>query len=118
MKLAPLTDRVIGIKVYYADGAPCALSTANLSEWGALPPFGVQVVSIFDCNTINVENDHGAQFFASHDYYWYEPGVGFGETNRPDEIPAGALVLRGSEMDKADFRNLYNAAMHDLQWPI
>ena len=117
MKLAPLTDRVFGVKVWYDTGVIAVIPRAQLeTEWPNLPKSGVQVLSIYDSHTLpgfNGENMHLAQYFASHDYYWFEPGVGFGETNRPDEIPVRAWVLSGREMDKDNFRNLYNEAMQD-----
>ena len=116
MKTLALNERVAGVKVRYEDGSVRRLDATELAGWHALPRFGVQVVSIYDTHTINAANDHGAAHFASYDYYWYEPGVGFGETNRPDEIPRGAWVLRGSEMDKDAFRALYNAALADGEW--
>tara|TARA_R110000868_G_scaffold78706_1_gene224291 strand:- start:41 stop:394 length:354 start_codon:yes stop_codon:yes gene_type:complete len=112
-KIAPIDERVLGVKIFYADGSVVRIPVEELEKgWRKAPDDGVQVVSIYDREPR--DGKYYAQWFASRDLYAYSPSENsIVETNRPSELPADAIVKIGSEMDKDAFRKLYNEAMHD-----
>lgn len=113
MKKQSLKDS-IGVKLRYADGSVVSIPIKDIKKgWAAAPDFGVQVVSIY--HNVRFSKGYRAAWFAGYDYYALV-GNEITETNRPSEIPEGAVVKQGSEMDKDAFRKLYNAAMQDYEF--
>lgn len=115
-KVAPIDEHVLGIKIYYADGSVVQIPVETLEHgWKEAPEDGVQVVSIYDREARL--GRYYAQWFASCDLYAYSPSLrAIIETNRPSDLPLDAVIKTGSEMDKTDFRALYNAAMNDHEF--
>lgn len=114
MKIAPINERVLGLKLFYADGTVVRIPVADIAQgWKDAPDTGLQVVSIYD--TQKFEKGHYAQWFASHDIYAWSPSSNeIIETNRPSDLSEDAVVKVGSEMDKNAFRKLYNEALNDF----
>lgn len=99
----------VGIKIHYEDGSVVRLPMGQIKAgWKVAPDFGVQVVAVHHKNGC-------AAWFASHDYYALTRDELI-ETNLPSEIPDGAMVKQGSEMDKDAFRELYNRVMADREF--
>lgn len=116
MKTALVDSEIVGIKIWYADGSVVKIPAETLAQdWKAAPRNGVQVVSIYDRRCFH-DGRYYAQWFAGYDYYALSPTEGIVETNRPSEIPHDADVKQGSEMDKTEFRALYNRAMQDHEF--
>ena len=96
----------VGVKVFYADGTVLKWPMGQIKAgWATAPEHGVQVVAIYHKNG-------RAAWFANYDYYALTRDE-LVETNLPGELPEGAVVKMGSEMDKDAFRALYNAAMKE-----
>lgn len=111
VKTASLNSDVLGLKLWYEDGTVIRIPFDRIStDWAAAPQEGLQVVSIYD-KTLRPEGYY-AQWFAGYDRYAMTE-TEIIETNIPGEIPDGASVKFGSQMDKDAFRTLYNTAMKD-----
>lgn len=114
MKIAQLNADVLGLKIWYADGSIIKIPFYELWEgWAKTPSENVQVISIYD--RLKRSEGYYAQWFAGHEYYAMTNRE-LTETNRPKEVPEGAVVKFGSLLDKDAFLALYNNAMKDREF--
>ena len=114
MKRAPINADVLGLKLWYEDGSCIRIPFWDIQVgWRAAPRNGIQVIGIYD----RLRRDFGydAQWFAGYDKYALTTEELI-ETNRPGDIPEGADIKFGTEIDKDDFRKLYNSAMQDHEF--
>lgn len=93
--------------VYYPD----AVYDSHTSEWAGLPDEGVQVITLyFDEYTAGGEVQY-RKLLDGDDLYWHVPDSNeFGSTNDPEEVPDGALVKRGLEIEDEAFREIKDRA--------
>lgn len=105
MKIAPINERVIGVKLFYETDCVTLPVDRLVEGWKQAPNNGLQVVAIYD-------NNSHAQWFASHDYYALTDNSII-ETNLPSDLPEGALVKQGSLMPKTEFLSRYNAVIKE-----
>ena len=115
-KFAVIDASVLGVKLWYADGSCVCIPVEDIeSGWLAAPDSGVQVVAIFPRE--QRAGRYYPEWFASRDLYAYSPARQLIlETNRQADLPPDAIVKTGSEMDKDEFRKLYNGAMQDHEF--
>lgn len=119
-KSASFNDwKVIGIRVYYADGTTRSTQHDNLE---ALPRSGIIAINFYYDQTY--ESGDGRVFrykdtVAGDDFYFINPQNWreYDGVRRLHEARgAGAILFEGVEIEKADFLRIYNAAYQDRQF--
>lgn len=100
-------DAPVGYRVYYSDGS---VSDSQKQPWEEMPIDNVQVVVLFSANTW--EGGNYCTLLHSHDWYW-----NWGQTNRPAEVPIGAVAKRGRWLPKEEWLAVYERAYKDTRWP-
>lgn len=112
MKRIDLTG-AIGVKIIYPYRKIIIPIEQIREGWLVASDTGVQVVSIYA--NAKFAGGYRAAWFAGYDYYAL-CGNEIVETNLPSDLPPDALIKTGSEMDKAEFRALYNQATEDYEF--
>lgn len=90
-----------------------------LADIRALPASGIQVVMLYYEQLASTGEPY-RRIIAGNDFYYVAPGLAepiFGQTNREDDVPAGAVVLRGKSIDDATFADLQDEAMSNYEVP-
>jgi hypothetical protein len=113
----PKMKTTIGWKLYYGDG----LVVSSLqSSWADAPSDNIQLLIVFYAETYKIHRDgqwHVENYvdrYHGYDYYW-KLGDQFGNT-QAREVPFGAEVKLGREVDQPEWRAIYNRALQDTKW--
>ena len=112
---------VVGVRVYYADGAVRQAST--LGELTGLPTTGVIVLNLYYGRTYTEYiNGHPTQQYykdtlVGTDWYWVKPNLqAYGTAPTVVDVPPGSIALQGQYVEKALFLSIYNQAYNDRVW--
>ena len=111
----PNLQDVLGVKLYYSDKVVKIAAKDLPTQWAKAPDDDVQVVLIYYDRKQN--GKYLADELSAHDFYWWSPTMGFGQTNEIPAIPKDAIYKRGKWMypDSA-FLKVYNKAHNDHKW--
>ena len=103
----------IGWKLYYGDGT---IVSSLQRSWPEAPSDNIQVLSVYFAETYRIHRDgewhkeHYRDMYFGKDYYWQ-----FGN-GQVAQVPKGAEVKLGRELESNEWRKLYERARKDVVW--
>src|SRR5438094_10424067 len=105
---------VIGWKLYYGDGTTVS---SPQSSWAEAPSDNIQLLIVFYAETYKIHRNgewHEENYvdrYHNYDYYW-KLGDQYGNSQAA-EVPEGAEVKLGREIEKEQWMAIDNRALQD-----
>lgn len=114
------TAKAIGIKIYYGDDTVLRIEAKDFKKgWLQARSDGVQVVRVYYDRLYAAEVGwrQYAETIQGHDFYYWSPTKGFGNTDLVKEIPADVTATKiGTLLPDGEFLRIYNKANNDHEF--
>lgn len=117
------TATAIGIKLYYGDDTVLRIEAKDFATgWLQAKSDGVQVLRVYYDRSYRIWDSaqekpvlrNYAETIQGHDFYYWSPTRGFGNTDLVKDVPADVVAVKiGTMLPDGEFLRIYNKSHND-----